>query len=314
MTAGILDVGLTGIALLLAWRTLFGNDLFQSIVYFVALGLVVALAWVRLDAPDIAIAEAAIGAGMTGALLLVTWHRLNDAGDNCEQVANSPAFIAIIALVLCLGALLVSALFTAVPSTGLIGEIAQELPNSGVINPVTAVLLNFRSFDTLLEIGVLFLTLVAVRALSLGNSEVHVTLARSAVLTGLLQMVVPMSILIGAYLLWTGANTPGGAFQAGAVYAGALVLMSIAGSDLLHRIYREFMIGIGLGVFTLAAIMTYFSSGHILGYPAGQAGTWILIIEIAAAVSIAVTLYLLFALGCGPGREKKTKGALRHGH
>jgi energy-converting hydrogenase B subunit D len=37
---------------------------------FIVFGLLMALAWARLDAPDIALAEAAIGAGLTGALLL----------------------------------------------------------------------------------------------------------------------------------------------------------------------------------------------------------------------------------------------------
>jgi uncharacterized MnhB-related membrane protein len=38
-----------------------------------------ALAWARLDAPDIALAEAAIGAGLTGALLLTALARLKRA-------------------------------------------------------------------------------------------------------------------------------------------------------------------------------------------------------------------------------------------
>jgi energy-converting hydrogenase B subunit D len=54
----------------LAWRVVADRDLFTSIVLFIVFGLVMALAWVRLEAPDIALAEAAIGAGLTGALLL----------------------------------------------------------------------------------------------------------------------------------------------------------------------------------------------------------------------------------------------------
>jgi hypothetical protein len=34
------------------------------------------MGWVRLGAPDVALAEAAIGAGIAGALLLATWARL----------------------------------------------------------------------------------------------------------------------------------------------------------------------------------------------------------------------------------------------
>lgn len=75
---------LLGLGLLwLAWRALANPDLFMAIVLFIAFGLVLTLAWVRLDAPDIALAEAAIGAGLTGALLLAALARLRQA--NREQ-------------------------------------------------------------------------------------------------------------------------------------------------------------------------------------------------------------------------------------
>ena len=68
---------LLGLGLLwLAWRALACPDLFKAIVLFISFGLLMALAWVRLDAPDVALAEAAIGAGLTGALLLAAWARL----------------------------------------------------------------------------------------------------------------------------------------------------------------------------------------------------------------------------------------------
>lgn len=54
----------------LAWRSLTAADIFKGVVLFIAFGLAMALAWVRLEAPDIALAEAAIGTGLTGALLL----------------------------------------------------------------------------------------------------------------------------------------------------------------------------------------------------------------------------------------------------
>ncbi len=43
---------------------------FAAVVLFIVYGLTLSLAWVRLDAVDVALAEAAIGAGLTGALLL----------------------------------------------------------------------------------------------------------------------------------------------------------------------------------------------------------------------------------------------------
>lgn len=70
-TAGILfDAGLVLAIVWLAIRALAEVKMFKSVVLFIAFGLLIALAWVRLSAPDIALAEAAIGAGITGALLL----------------------------------------------------------------------------------------------------------------------------------------------------------------------------------------------------------------------------------------------------
>ena len=69
--------GLLGIGLLwLAWRALACPDLFKAVVLFIAFGLLLALAWVRLEAPDVALAEAAIGAGLTGALMMAALARL----------------------------------------------------------------------------------------------------------------------------------------------------------------------------------------------------------------------------------------------
>jgi energy-converting hydrogenase B subunit D len=62
-----------GLALILcAVGALASRDLFRAIVMFIVFSLLMALVWVRLQAPDIALAEAAIGAGLTGVLLLDT--------------------------------------------------------------------------------------------------------------------------------------------------------------------------------------------------------------------------------------------------
>ena len=64
----------------LAWRTLADKDLFRATITFIALGLLIAVAWVRLRAPDIALAEAAIGSGLTGALVLAALARAQGRG------------------------------------------------------------------------------------------------------------------------------------------------------------------------------------------------------------------------------------------
>lgn len=81
----IFDVSLVVGLLWLAWRCLFSRDLFEAVVLFVAFGLLMALAWMRLQAPDVAMAEAAIGAGLTGALLMSALARLEHLQDSGEK-------------------------------------------------------------------------------------------------------------------------------------------------------------------------------------------------------------------------------------
>lgn len=70
MAEWLLD-GLLVLALVVtAVAALYSRNLFRAVVVFIAFGMLMAVAWVRLQAPDIALAEAAIGAGLTGVLLL----------------------------------------------------------------------------------------------------------------------------------------------------------------------------------------------------------------------------------------------------
>ena len=166
---------LVGLGLLwLAWRALASPDLFRAIVLFVAFGLLMALAWVRLDAPDVALAEAAIGAGLTGALLLAALARLRSAEINEEnaglprkagRMLRSPGWLPVVVL-LSVAVGLGSVVLSLPPdAVGLSAQVAANLETSGVSNPVTAVLLNFRGYDTLLEMVVLLLALLGVWSL-----------------------------------------------------------------------------------------------------------------------------------------------------
>ena len=61
---------------------------FSAIVLFICLGLVLAICWIRLNAIDVAIAEAAIGAGLTGAMLIAAWRKLTSEASG-EQPHNT---------------------------------------------------------------------------------------------------------------------------------------------------------------------------------------------------------------------------------
>jgi uncharacterized MnhB-related membrane protein len=67
---GVFDILLVATLLWIAVGSLSERKLFKSVVLFITFGLFMAIAWIRLGSPDVALAEAAIGAGATGALML----------------------------------------------------------------------------------------------------------------------------------------------------------------------------------------------------------------------------------------------------
>ena len=301
---------LVGLGLLwLAWRALASPDLFRAIVLFVAFGLLMALAWVRLDAPDVALAEAAIGAGLTGALLLAALARLRSAEINEEnaglprkagRMLRSPGWLPVVVL-LSVAVGLGSVVLSLPPdAVGLSAQVAANLETSGVSNPVTAVLLNFRGYDTLLEMVVLLLALLGVW--SLGGATPRLEDPPGLVLDTLSRLLVPVLILVAGYLLWVGGHAPGGAFQAGSVLGAAGVLLLLTGWRLhagLAVLPLRLALVAGPGTFLAMAVLTLLIEGQLLEYPPAQAGILILVLETMATLSIGVTLAALF-LGSRP--------------
>lgn len=98
MNAGVFDYLLAAMLISLGWLLLSTPHLFKAIVLFIVFGLLMALTWGRLQAPDIALAEAAIGAGITGALLLDALGRMQakkqanaDVAQKSGQTRNTQA-------------------------------------------------------------------------------------------------------------------------------------------------------------------------------------------------------------------------------
>jgi multisubunit Na+/H+ antiporter MnhB subunit len=285
----------------LAWRVLAGPDLFTSVVLFIVFGLTLSLSWVRLGAPDIALAEAAIGAGLTGALLL---DAVGDLDEEARRGGTEPGrlqeAITAAALLPLLAALLLVVRTLDVPATGLAGVVGERLAESGTSHPVTAVLLNFRAYDTWLEVAVLLLTATAALALrrSAGAGLTFHTPPAGPVLAPLARLVVPLMVLAGGYLLWLGTHSPGGAFQAGAVLGSGGVVLLLAGyGRSLPVDGRAFRLALLAGylAFLLVAAASWMAEGELLRFPPALAGPLIVAVELLVTLSIALTLLLLFA-------------------
>nr|WP_200249954.1 DUF4040 domain-containing protein [Thiococcus pfennigii] len=81
----LFDLLLIGALLALASACLFSAELQRAVILFIVFGLLLTLVWARLQAPDVALAEAAIGAGLSGALLLAAARRLARRGGRPED-------------------------------------------------------------------------------------------------------------------------------------------------------------------------------------------------------------------------------------
>ena len=176
--------------------------------------------------------------------------------------------------------------------------LSESMGRSGVEHPVTAVLLNFRSYDTLLEIGVLVIAGIAgismAKTTSLEDPELRTS---NSLLYALQRWFVPLMLVLAGYLLWAGADRPGGAFQAGAVLAATGVLMRLGGIPMdFIRPGLLLRLGLALGftVFLLVAVASAIGGDAFLAYPPGMAKTLIVVIESVLTLSIAMVLLALF--------------------
>lgn len=214
--------------------------------------------------------------------------------DNAQQSTLFRLFVMILLSALGVG-LAYAVLSIPTHTVGLQQLTEQHLENSGVSHPVTAVLLNYRAYDTLLEMGVVLLALIAVW--SLGSVPQQNKLARNPVLDMLAHLLSPLLILVSGYLLWVGAHAPGGAFQAGALLAAAGVLLFLSGwnpSPRFTGLPLRIALIAGLCMFVVVGAAVMLTGQVFLEYPLAPASSLILLIEAAATLAIGFTLAALF--------------------
>lgn len=287
----LFDITLSILLLTLAGTALHARHLYTGVIMFIAFGLLLAITWARLGAPDLALAEAAIGAGLTGVLLLAALARMGP--EPSSRTASGRELAAGLLGVLVLALLIRAVLPLEQGPQPLPGLVDNHLDASGVSHRVTAVLLNFRAWDTLLELVVLLLAVLGVRQL---RPAVYKQAQAWTLLRAWSRILAPLSVMIGGYLLWRGSHAPGGAFQAGALLAAGIVLLRLAGLLPVlcwdHWPVRALVL-MGIAMFLCIAAASAWLGNGWLNYPAQGSGTLILLIEVAATLSIAASLSLL---------------------
>jgi multisubunit Na+/H+ antiporter MnhB subunit len=301
----IFELVLAAVVLGLAIWVIAARETPAAVVGFIGYGLLLALIWVVLGAVDVALAEAAISGGLGGVLLLGAAARLKTtetaaAGERPGRVVR----LAAAALATTVAAALAAALvLLPSPAPTLAPEAAANAAATGMSNPITNVLMAFRAMDTLLEKIVLLLALVGVWSLAPdrlwgGNPGPRHQADPLGLLAFLARLLPPIGVVVGVYMLWTGADHPGGAFQGGTILAAMWLLAMMAGltdtPSVRSRRLRLALVA-GPGVFLIVGLAGLFFGASFLAYPAAFAKPLIIGIEVAMTLTIAVTLALMLA-------------------
>jgi uncharacterized MnhB-related membrane protein len=309
----VLNFALAALVLGLAVWTIVARDAYAAVIGFVAYGLLLTLVWVQLRGIDVALTEAAIGGGLTGALLIGAAARLRgtEAAARAERPGSATRLFAGLVAVATGGAVAVCVLALPAPPPTLAPEAAANLAVTEVGNPITAVLLAFRAIDTLLEAIVLLFALVGVWSLAPdhawgGAPGMRQQADPDGMLAYAARVLPPIGIVAGAYIFWVGADHPGGKFQGATILAAMWLLVIMAGLTDAPRIDRRWLrwlIVAGPLAFMAVGLAGAVSAGAFLGYPEGFVKPLILVIEFALMPTLTLILGLMLL---GPPRRGET--------
>lgn len=202
--------------------------------------------------------------------------------------------------------------------------IENGLEETGAVNFVTGMILDYRAFDTFGESTVLFTAACSVIfLLKLGEhspehpskamleaefDDRHFEPKNDAVLGFAARVLVPVILLFGVYIILNGHISPGGGFSGGAVMGAGLILyLNAFGFQKTERFftYKTFRVITFLALMTYAGLKSYsFYTGanHIeSGIPLGVPGAilssgFILPLNICVGLIVMCTMYAFYTL------------------
>ncbi len=196
-------------------------------------------------------------------------------------------------------------------------EKGQE--ETGVVNLVTGMILQYRAFDTFGETNVLFIATCTVMILLMmkrdekGNDELQLDVDRTyepksdLILQSVARVVIPGIFMFGLYVLLNGHLSPGGGFSGGAIMGSGLILHSAAfGFSKTQRFFNKHIYEVvKVGSLCLyALIIAYYlfigANGIASVVPLGTPGKilsagLILPINVLVGLEVACTMYAFYA-------------------
>ncbi len=168
----------------------------------------------------------------------------------------------------------------------------------GSANEVTSIVVNYRGFDTLGEVTVLFISIIGLTMLIGGVKEKKLRMPSVIVRTGS-KFLFPFILLFGVYIFIHGHLTPGGGFPGGAVIASGFLLLLLGlenfkfnttVSKVIESLAGVTFVGIGLvGLFIKNSFLANFIPTGTIGflYSAGMVALIYIVVGIKVGAELS---------------------------
>ncbi len=201
--------------------------------------------------------------------------------------------------------------------------VEKGVEETGAINIVSGMILDYRAFDTLGESHVLFTALICVMILLRIDKknmrtdfedyytirqDSYFDISKDQILRRVGFILLPSLFLFGIYILLNGQNSPGGGFSGGAIMGAALILF--AASFGLETVDRFFTLKLSIVITFISLTFYSFAKGYVFftganglenGIPKGipgaiLSGGLILPLDIAVGLVVACTMFGFYSL------------------
>ncbi|MEM7610395.1 MAG: DUF4040 domain-containing protein [Pseudomonadota bacterium] len=302
------------------------ENLFVAVMLMGIASLLIAANFFILDAADVALTEAAVGAGISTVLFLGAL-ALTNAQERSTTSRKLLSTIVVVAATL----VLIFATFDKPefgdPNSPVQTHVSpwylEKTPEYiDIPNVVTAVLGSYRGYDTLGEVFVVFTAGIGVLFLLGANPGVGAGQQAREINSGLRhhliprvvgRLLIPFIILFGLYVQFHGEYGPGGGFQAGAIIAAGIILYALLEGEkrALEVMPQKFLLGMmaaGGLIYGGVGVVCMVLGGNFLDYSVLSSnpvkGQQMGIILIEAGVGIAVTGTLLSIFHAFAARER----------
>lgn len=272
--------------------------------------------FVLMDAVDVAFTEASVGAGISTILMLST---LTLTGQY-EDPSRHNTRIALVVVVIT-GALLIFGT-TDMPAFGaadapiqqhLAPHFTQESYGEiGIPNIVTSVLASYRGFDTFGETVVIFtagigvLTLLGLRTRKEAfDVEPVAPMHQHKILRIVGKILIPPILLFALYVQFHGDYGPGGGFQAGVIFAAALILYAMlfglnAARKVISQPVVQILSAIGVLLYGSVGLVSMLNGKNFLDYsvlagdPKDGQHYGILLVELGVGITVTAVMAIIF--------------------